>query len=265
MKKTVIITSVATLGLLASSFAAVTALSGNNNADKLKTYGDNVAIPDGTGDEVEWGSSFDLGASLAKGNSDSLFITASLNMNKQVQNNEYLTNVTYAFGEQNSVTSTDELLASFAWKRLIDDSNYWGLRADVRHDDLAAIDYRAGLTAVAGRYLIKDDVTKLAVEAGLGYTFEKVGGASDDYVNVYFGQSYERWVNKTTRVYQSLSYLAPIEDLGDYSLVGELGLETFLSSTMSLKVYLQDRYEAEPAAGLKSNDVKVITGISYKF
>lgn len=265
MKKTVLITSMASVGLLSSSFAAVTALADNANADKAKAYADSVAIPVSVAEETSWGSSIDIGASLAAGNSDSLFITASYASNRQVQNNKYLTNITYAFGENDGETSTDELLASFAWKRLVDDYNYWGLRADFRHDDLADIDYRVSLTGVVGRFLIKDSITELSVEGGLGYTAEKAGGIDSNFANLYLGESYDRKLNEHTRVYQSFSYFAPLDDFGDYSIVAEVGLETALSSKASFKVYIQDRYEAEPAEGRKSNDVKIITGVSYKF
>jgi len=47
--------------------------------------------------------------------------------------------------------------------------------------------------------------------------------------------------------------------------VFEAGIETFLSDKLALKVTIQNKYENQPAAGLKGNDFKLITGISYKF
>jgi hypothetical protein len=34
---------------------------------------------------------------------------------------------------------------------------------------------------------------------------------------------------------------------------------------MSLQVCLDDTYNTEPASGFKRNDVKLVSGISYKF
>jgi len=251
--------------MLSSSFGALAALGGTN-ADKLKAYSDNVAIPAaGAAADVSWGTSLDFGVSYATGNTENLFITASLNMNREIGRDTHLFNLTFAFGESDSETTANEILASYAWKRLITDRTYAGLRADIRQDELADIDYRASLTGLYGVHLIKGEKENLSIEGGFGYTVEQQGGERDDFVNVYVGQNYEKWINSETRVYQSFSYTAPLEDLADYSLIGEVGMETTLTENMNLKVYVQDRYEAEPASGLENNDLKIISGVSYKF
>jgi len=267
MRKNLILTSsLGLLGVLSSANAAVTASSGAGNAERLTEYAANVAIPEAAAaSDVDWGSSIDLGVSYATGNTDNLFITASLNVNREIDRDTHLFNLTFAFGESNSETTANEILASYAWKRLITDRTYAGLRADIRQDELADIDYRASLTGLYGVHLIKGAQESLSIEGGFGYTFEQQGVGRDDFVNIYFGENYEKWINSETRLYQSFAFTAPLEDLGDYSLVGELGIETTLTEAMSLKVYVQDRYEAEPAAGFENNDLKIITGISYKF
>ena len=68
-----------------------------------------------------------------------------------------------------------------------------------------------------------------------------------------------------TRVYQSFAGFEPVDDLSDFRLIGELGLETFLSQNLSFKVFLQDQFENSPAPGRDQNDFKVVSGISYKF
>ena len=47
--------------------------------------------------------------------------------------------------------------------------------------------------------------------------------------------------------------------------MAELGLETFLSESRALKIYAQDKYEGEPAEGLDENELRFVTGVSYKF
>ena len=45
----------------------------------------------------------------------------------------------------------------------------------------------------------------------------------------------------------------------------EIGIEVAINAKWSLKTYLQDTYDNEPAAGRKKNDLKLVSGIAYKF
>ena len=223
-------------------------------------------------DDSGWNSSFDLGATITRGNSDSTLVALGFETSKLGDTDEYLAHLTYTFGDTDGVTDTDELLAAAAWNHLLSETFYAGLRLDFRRDEIADIDYRASLTALVGDYLIKNETTYFAIEAGVGYTWEKAGGVtlgsgslSDDYVNAYFGDRFEHKLNDKTRIYQLLAVTAPMKDFDDYSLFAEVGLETFLSDSLALRISVQDKYEAIPAAGRKKNDVRIVTGISYKF
>lgn len=212
-----------------------------------------------------WEQSFDFGATVSKGNSDSVLVSAGYAGTKKTTQDEYGINALYTYGEEDSDVSLDEFLGTANWNRLLDDRRYLGLRGDFRADRLADIDYRAIGTALAGYYLVKNDTTYYTVEAGLGYTTEQVGGLTDDYLTAYVGQKFEHKFNDKTRVYETFSITAPVDTIDDYSIVFELGLETFLSDSLALKVLIQDKFDAEPAAGLDGNDFKLVTAISYKF
>lgn len=212
-----------------------------------------------------WEQALDFGATLAKGNSDSVLATIGYAGSNVGGADEYLTSLSYTYGKEEDTKTNDELLGTAQWNHIFEDKFYGGLRANLRMDSLADIDYRLGATALLGYYFVKTDSTYYSVEAGPGYTFEQVGGESDNYVSVYLGQKFEHKFDEKTRVYETFAVTAPADDFDDYSIVFELGVETFLSDRLALKVAIQDKYEAEPASGLKANDFKIITGISYKF
>ena len=216
-------------------------------------------------EDSNWKNSFDLGATLTRGNSESTLITVGYATTKKEASDEYFGAFNYTYGESADAVTNDEVLGSFAWNRLVSDLTYAGVRTDLRIDELADIDYRIGVTGLVGHYFVKNDSTYFALETGIGFTTEQTGGESDSYANLYIGDRFEHKLNDKTRVYQTLTVTAPIDDLGDYSLVGEVGLETTLTDAMSLKIYVQDKFEGEPPAGLNNNDIKVVTGVSYKF
>jgi putative salt-induced outer membrane protein YdiY len=265
MKKTTAIGGLVALAMTGSASAALSAIGTTDQLDRARKFQALVAVPDHD-DQQEWTSSFDLGASFTSGNSENLFVTASLTLDKEFgDHNEFFANITYAYGEDNDATTTEEVLLTASWKKLFDPKNYTGLRLDGRHDDLADINYRLGLSALIGHYFVRGDDTQFSVEAGLGYTWEEQGGLNTSFVNSYFGERYELWVTDYTRIFQSIAFFGPVDDFSDYRLIGELGLETYLSQDLSFKVFLQDKFENAPAMLREQNDVKVVSGISYKF
>ncbi|MGJ8657098.1 MAG: DUF481 domain-containing protein [Akkermansiaceae bacterium] len=213
----------------------------------------------------EWKNSFDLGATLTKGNSDSLLLTMGFTTEKKEKENEYRGDLFYTYGEETDTTTNDELLGSGAWRHLYSDRFYAGPRFDFRRDDVADIQYRAALTGVVGYYVVKEEQTTLSLEGGLGFTFEEQGSVTNDYAHAYVGEFFEHKLNDKTKIYQSFTMVLPTDDTGDYQFVVEAGLETTLTDSLSLKVFAQDQYDAQPATGKDENDFKLITGISYKF
>ncbi|MGJ8678392.1 MAG: DUF481 domain-containing protein [Akkermansiaceae bacterium] len=216
-------------------------------------------------EDSNWNSSFDLGVTITSGNKDTSLFTLGFNTSKLESTNEYFADISYTYGENEGDVNSDELIASASWNHLATDTFYYGARFDLRHDELADIKYRAGITAVIGTYLIKNDTTTFAIEGGIGFTSEETASISDDYINAYFGDRYEYKFNEKTRIYQTLTITAPLDDAADFSLIGEIGIETFLSDSLALKVYFQDTYEAEPAAGFEKNDTRFVTAVTYKF
>lgn len=264
MKAVVSAASLTVLALVSPAPGAITAIGTTGQLERAKKFQSLVAVP-GHDDVQNLTSSFDFGAALTSGNSDTLFISASLTLDKEVGRNEFFANVVYAYGEDNAAVTTDEVLLTASWKQLFSEKTYRGLRLDGRHDELADIKYRVGVSALLGHYLKRNDSTNLSVEGGLGYTFEEQGGISDSFVNLYAGERFSHWVSDYTRVFQSLAFFGPLTDPSDYQLIAELGLETYLSQDLSFKFFVQNKYENEPALNRDDNDLRVVSGISYKF
>jgi len=265
MKTTSALGGVILLGLAGVATAAVSAIGTTDQLDRARKFQAMVAVP-GHDDIQEWTSSFDLGASYTSGNSNTLLVTASFTIDKEFGlNNEFFSNITYAYGEDEGTTTTQEVLATASWKRLFSAENYSGLRLDGRHDELADINYRIGLSALLGHYFIRNESTQISLEGGLGYTWEEQGGVPDGFFNLYLGERINHWVTDYTRVYQSFAAFEPVDDFDDFRLIAELGLETYLSQNLSFKVFLQNQFENTPANLREENDFKVVSGISYKF
>lgn len=265
MKRTTAIGGMLALAMTGSAPAAVSAIGTADQLERARTYQAFVAVP-GRTEAQEWSSSFDLGASFTSGNSETIFVTTSLTIDKEFgEFNEFFSNITFAYGEDDDTTTTQEVLLSASWKMLFDEQNYTGLRVDGRHDDLADIKYRIGLSAFLGHYFIRTEDLQFSMEGGFGYTQEEQGDFRNNHINSYFGERFNLWVTDYTRIYQSFAFFAPVDDFSDFRFIGELGLETYLSQNLSFKFFVQDKFENTPAVEREQNDFKVVSGVSYKF
>ncbi len=149
-------------------------------------------------------------------------------------------------------------------KKTITPKTFGSIDASILNDDVADIDYRATIGPGLGAYLVKNAKTALSVEAGPSYVWEKVAGVEDDYIALRFGQSFAYAISPTAKIWESVEYLPRASDFSDYLLNAEIGAEAAMTSRLSLRLVLQDKYDSTPGAGLEENDITLIAGISVR-
>ena len=212
-----------------------------------------------------WESSAFMGLTLTRGNSDSVLITGNLKTSKKEKQNEWAFGADGSYGENNSVKNSETLHGYGQYNRLFSDRFFGYFRLDALHDGIADVEYRVMLSPGVGYYLIKEKATSLAVEVGPGYVFEKRGGSDDSYATLRLAERFEHKLSDRARVWQSAEYLPEVGDLPNYVINLEAGIAATIAKNLELSVVLQDNYVNRPAPGRKSNDVKLISGVTYKF
>ena len=221
-----------------------------------------VAAP---AEKSPWEGSAALGFTVTRGNSKTLSLNANVALSRKTTKNELLLGADGTYGED-SGTKNAQALHGFVQDNILFTDRFYGyLRVDALHDEIADIDYRVAFSPGAGYYFIKSDHTRLSGEIGPGYVIEKVGGVNADYPTLRAGERFEHRFNDRVKVWQSVEYLPRVEDFSDYVINGEVGVENALSKALSLRVFAQDTYRNQPAAGRQKNDLKVVTAIAYKF
>ena len=166
------------------------------------------------------------------------------------------------------VTETEETTVENAKvfanaKKTLSPKTFAYLDGSVLYDDVALIDYRATLGPGLGFYLRKNDKRQLSLEAGPSYVWEKVDGASNDYLALRFAERYSCQATKTAKLVQSLEYLPEAEDFDNYLLTAEVGVEAAMNDHLSLRIVLQDKYDSTPAPGAERNDLSLIAGLGF--
>lgn len=213
----------------------------------------------------KWKRSAALGATLTGGNSDTVLITGNVNAAKKWTQNELLLGASAAYGEVESKKNADNLAGFAQYNRLFTERFFGYARLEGLHDAIADVDYRFTLGPGAGYYFIKNKTTSLSAEAGPSFVYEKVGGTEHGYFAARIAEKFEHQINDRARIWQSLEFLPQVDNVDNFIVNAEVGVESKLTTDLSLRVFVQDTYDNEPAPGRKENDVKLVSAIAYSF
>jgi putative salt-induced outer membrane protein YdiY len=257
----VTVTNVVTRYILVTNIITIT-----NVAPKVEAPAKKAEPAIAAAVKYPWNSSITAGLTLTRGNSQTLLATAKFLTDKKTPVNEFTAGADVTYGSSSGVENNDTYHAFGQWNHLFSEKWYSYIRGEGLHDGIAQVKYRFTLTAGAGYYFIKQTNTTLAAEVGPGVVAERVGDVDNTYATLRFGERFEHKFNKNAaRVWQSVEILPQVDKVSDYIVNFEIGIESSLYKDLALQVYLDDNYNSQPAAGFKRNDVKLVSGITYKF
>src|SRR5512133_1938578 len=214
---------------------------------------------------LPWDTSAQLGATLTRGNSDTMAITAQIQANKKFYQNEINLGADAVYGENNGVRNAGAAHGFAQYNRLFTERFFGYFRVEGLHDDVAKIDYRVSLSPGVGYYFIKEKNLTLRGEVGPGYVFERLDGVSNDYATLRLAERGEWKINDRAKIWESVEILPQVDKFKNYVINSEIGVDTAITKKLSQVTFLQDTFRSEPAPGRKKNDLKLVAGIKYKF
>lgn len=219
----------------------------------------------------KWESSAFAGLTLTRGNSDTVMGSANIQTAKKWGRNELSLGADGTYGETKlpgatNSTKNAESIHGFGQYNWLVNERFYGLgRVDALHDAVADVEYRVTLSVGAGYYFVKTTNTVLSAEVGPGYVFEKLGTNVNSYAVLRVGEKFTQKLSSRARLWQSAEFLPQVDDLDNYLVNAEVGVEADINSHLNLSVFVQDTYKNQPAPGRKKNDLKLVAGIKYKF
>lgn len=212
-----------------------------------------------------WETLASAGLTLTKGNSDTLLANVGVTTAKKWTGNEISLGANMTYGEASGVNNVNNYNAFGQYNRLFSDRVYGGLKLTALKDDIANVDYRLTISPLAGYYFIKDAATQLSAEAGPSYVIESLGNVNRSYAGLRVGERFEHKFNDRAKLWQTAEFIPQVDRFSQYLFNFELGVDSAITKQVSLRAVLQDNYNSQPARGRKANDVRLITGIAYKF
>jgi putative salt-induced outer membrane protein YdiY len=170
-----------------------------------------------------------------------------------------------SYGENDSVKNNETLHGAGQYNHLFTERFYGFFNLEGLHDGIADLQYRVTLGPGAGYYFIKAPNTTFAGEIGPGMISQRLGGVDTTYATLRLAERFEHKLNDGARVWEKVEFLPQVNKLQNFLVNAEIGAEAAITKTFSLRVTLQDNFINQPAPGRKSNDVRLISGLVYKF
>lgn len=212
-----------------------------------------------------WERSAAVGLTLTRGNSRTLVATANVLATKKWDQNELGLGANGTYGEIEGDKSAESLQGFAQYNRLFTERAFGYLRLEALHDAIADVEYRLTFSPGAGYYFIKAERTTLRGELGPGFIYEKLGGETKGYFTLRAAERFDHKLNDRARIWQSVEILPQVDNWNNFLINAEVGVEASLTERLSLRTYVQDTYDNEPAPGRKKNDVKLVSALAYKF
>ena len=212
-----------------------------------------------------WESSIAAGVALTRGNSDTTLLTAKIGTHKKKLENEYIFSADAAYGESDGTQNQDSLHGVAQYNHLFDPRTYAFANAEALHDGIQDLKYRVSLSPGAGYYFVKTKPTSLVGEIGPGMVSEDRGDVNNTYLSLRLAEHFDQRLNPTARLWEKAEIIPEVNNFDNYVVNAELGAETALTKNLSLQVTFDESYVNQPAAGRAKNDVKLVSGIAYKF
>ena len=212
-----------------------------------------------------WESTVAFGLTLTSGNSESVLATSSFNTHLNNPTNELFLGAEGSYGENDAVENNETLHGFGQYNHLFSERWFGYARADALHDGIADVVYRVTLSPGTGYYFVKTKSTGLAGELGPAVVFEKLDGERQSYLSPRLAERYDHKMPGPARLWENAEFLPQADKLDNFLVNAELGIEAALTKRLSLRTVVQDNFANDPAPGRKDNDVKLVSGLAFKF
>ena len=215
---------------------------------------------------AKWDGSFTMGLTATAGNVNSVLTTAKIVAQKKGTENQWNLGADGVYGQADSLRTAASAHGYAQLNHVFEDNTWYGYgREDMLHDEIADVAYRITSGAGAGYYFVKNKETTFSGEAGPALQMEQLDDESHNYPSARVAEILEHKIDEHARVWENIEVLPPLTIPDAFLVNAEVGLETPLTHKLSLQTYVQDNFANQPAPGSKNNDLKLVSGLVFKF
>jgi putative salt-induced outer membrane protein YdiY len=213
-----------------------------------------------------WESSITIGLTLTSGNSKTLLMTGGVKTHKKTPDNELTFEADGAYGTSGGTEDVNMIHGFGQFNHLFSKKFYAYARVEGLRDGIADLQYRITVGPGAGYYFIKETNTTFSSELGSSFVTQRLGQEDKHYATLRLAESFEhKFKSYGARIWENVEVLPQVDQFNNYLINTEVGIESALGKSLSLKTFVVDNFNNEPASDREKNDLKLVSAISYKF
>ncbi|HCO92414.1 MAG TPA: hypothetical protein DIU00_00425 [Phycisphaerales bacterium] len=221
----------------------------------------------------KWTGDIALGITSTHGNTKTEMFSANANFSKRTEKDRTTVSTDYAKGKQEDPDTGEEVTIEDWWRAkgkydyFFSKKMYGYIDGRYEKDAVAELDRRMIIGLGAGYQWIESDDMNFATEFGLASLYEKFDNQTDSNseITLQLGYNFDKKLRENIKFVHDLTYYPSIDKFSDYYLTTTAGVRADFTETffMTLKAILN--YDATPAIGAHSTDVKYFLGLGYRF
>jgi putative salt-induced outer membrane protein YdiY len=221
----------------------------------------------------KWSGDISAGFTSTHGNTRTETASASANIMRRTEKDRTQLSADYARGRQED-PDTGEKKTTEDWWRTRAKYDYFFTKKmygymDGRYekDAIAELDRRVIVGGGAGYQWIESDDMNFSTEIGLASLYEKFDNQDDSNseLSAQAGYHFDKRIIKAVKFIHDLTYYPSIEKFSDYYLTSTAELRANFTARMFTNFKVIFGYDATPAPGQGSTDVKYIWGLGLSF
>jgi len=221
----------------------------------------------------KWVGDVSLGITSTHGNTKTEMISASANFSKRTEKDRTTISTDYAKGTQRDRNTGEDVIIEDWWRAkgkydyFFSKKMYGYLDGRYEKDAIAELDRRMIIGLGAGYQWIESDDMNFSSEFGLASLYEKFDNQTDSNseISLQLGYNFDKKLRKNINFVHDLTYYPAINKFSDYYLTTTAGVRADFSEVFFVTLKAIFNYDATPAIGRGSTDVKYFLGLGYRF
>lgn len=231
-----------------------------------------AVLPDDSGQSAnflqDWHAKLELGLNGSQGNSVSSDFFVGLSADKKNRQDRWDFRSRYRMSRSNLETTRNNAIADLRRDWLLPESPWFiFMQARYEYDEFQSWNHRVESLVGPGYDLFNQP--NLLWNVRLGFGAEKRFGDADDTTRPESGLSSDiDWeINAVHRLQSSLNYYQDLKDDQAYRFVGRVAWLILMDQAngLSLKLSLEDEYDAKPKGDSLRNDLRYMASIVWEF
>jgi putative salt-induced outer membrane protein YdiY len=216
-----------------------------------------------------WRGAFGAGLSATHGNTDSATYTLNGDIVRQTDKDKIAGYVQGVYGSRDvdgrTERSADQQRGGILYNRDFNARKFGFGSLDLERNKLIDLDLRSVVAGGIGYHVIKREGLTFDVSTGPAYNREHYSSQTRDALEWLLAEESTQAFTPTVSFRQRFAFYPNLKDTGEYRAVFDAGVVFKVTSRWNATVTLNDRYQSNPLAGVKTNDLLIVTGLQYVF